>query len=60
MLIIRVKKEKPKQDGSYIKFFSNCAIFYKKKRGVGRRNFIGPVLQTIRRKKVFKYAPKVI
>jgi len=53
-LIIRLKKEKSRKDGTYLKFFSNEAILLNSKQlPLGTRIF-GPIPRELRQKKLMK------
>ena len=61
-VIVRTKKEKRRDDGSYIRFGDNAAVIVKDKEPIASRIF-GPIAREIRAKgysKIVSLAPEVL
>lgn len=61
-VIVRTRKERRREDGSYIRFGDNAAVIIKEKEPIGTRIF-GPVARELRSKgyvKIVSLAPEVL
>lgn len=59
-IIIRVKKELYRQDGSFIQFKENNSILLKKRLTPKGKEIFGPITSTIKRKKFVNSFPGII
>lgn len=62
VVIVRTKKERRRQDGSYIRFGENAGVIVKDEKMIGTRIF-GPVAREVRSKgflKIASLAPEVV